>query len=258
MEPTLNKRIHTLIDADNNYIVYLDDQFYVEYSLTDAYGESPEGFGDVANKIAHMENLSMIYITPSQLEAFRRILGEAMARIIGDKDEAKAKESLEIAESFLTARSLERARIWYLQASVAATGMAIVLAAGLWLFRERITVCVGLNTFEVCVAALMGAVGSFMSIWIHPGRIRMDAGAGKSIHRWEGSARIVIGVFCAFAVALGVKADIILGFVQSSEHSLAYMLVVCVAAGFSERLFLNLIGHFQDRTLGDGGEKTRA
>ncbi|MGO9201796.1 MAG: hypothetical protein ACLQM8_14815 [Limisphaerales bacterium] len=249
LDPTLNKRIRTLIDAEDNYIVYLDDDLYVEYSWTDAYGDKPQGFAGVANKVAHLETLSIIYIAPNQLEAFRRILGEAMARIIGDRDGVKAKESLDLAESFLAERSLEKARTWYLQASSVATAAAVVLAAALWLLRDWVISHAGLNTFEVSVGALLGGVGSFMSIWIRSGRIQMDAGAGKSIHRWEGSARILIGVACAFAVALGVKANIVLGFTKSAEHPLAYLLVICIAAGFSERLFLNLIGHVHDPAL---------
>jgi hypothetical protein len=162
-EPTLNKRIRTLIDSDDDYIVYLDDEVFVEYSWTDAYGDTPQGFGEVANKVGHLETLSMTYIAPDQLEAFRRILGEAMARIIGDKDEAKAKESLDIAESFLAERSLERARTWYLQASAVATAVALVLAGVLWVVRDWVITHEGLNAFEVSLGALLGGVGSFMS-----------------------------------------------------------------------------------------------
>jgi hypothetical protein len=257
IEPTLNKRIRTLIDTEDEYIVYLDDELYVEYSWTNAYGAAPTGFGEIANKVAHLETLSMVYIGPAQLEPFRRLLGEAMARIIGDKDEIKAKASLEVAESFLAERSLERARTWYLEASATTTIAAVVLAGGLWLIRNWWIGQFGANTFEVCFGALLGAIGSFMSIWIRSGRIHMDAGAGKSIHRWEGSARILIGVACALTVAPGVKANILFAFAKSFDHPLAYLLVTCIAAGFSERLFLNLIGHVHDPILTDRKAKAR-
>jgi hypothetical protein len=116
---------------------------------------------------------------------------------------------------------------------------------------------VGLNTFEVSLGALMGGVGSFMSIWIRSGRIQMDAGAGKPIHQWEGSARILIGIACALTVALGVKASIVFGFTKAVEHSLAYLLVICIAAGFSERLFLNLIGQVHDPALTNRKPRSR-
>lgn len=249
IDPTLNKKIQTLIDSEDDYLVYLDDESYVEWSWTESYGETPQGFAEVANKVAHLETLSSVYLKPNQLAAFRRMLGEAMARIVGDKHLTKAQESLAVAESFLNARSMERARTWYLEASALVTGGALVLAAGLWLFRQWMIPLTGQNPFEVLVGCLFGAVGSFMSIWMRPGKIQMDAGAGPAIHRWEGSARIFIGMACAFAVALGIKANIIFGFTKSSDHPFAYVLVICVAAGFSERLFMNLIGHFDDPTL---------
>jgi hypothetical protein len=249
IDPTLNKRIQTLIDSDDAYIVYLDDQFFVEYSWTASYGPTPAGFGEIANTVAHLETLSMIYIGPDQMESFRRMLGEAMARIVGDKDQEKARQSLEVAESFLTQRSLERARTWYLQASSIATALALLAAGVLWLRRNWIISNIGPNAFEAMFGALFGALGSFMSIWIRSERIQMDAGAGKSIHQWEGSARIVVGAACALAIALGVQASVLFGFTKSTEHSLAYLLVICIAAGFSERLFLNLIGQVHDPAL---------
>ena len=249
VDPTLNKRIHTLIDSDDTYLVYLDDQFYVEYSWTSKYGQTPPGFSEIANSVAHLETLSMIYIVADQMESFRRMVGESLARIVGDKDLEKARQSLEVAQSFLAERSLERARTWYLKASSTATAIALFFGGVLWLLRQWLISNVGPNAFEVILGGLFGALGSFMSIWIRSERIQMDAGAGKSIHQWEGSARIVVGVACAVAIALGVKASIVFGFTKSTDHSLAYLLVICIAAGFSERLFLNLIGQVHDLAL---------
>jgi hypothetical protein len=249
IEPTLNKKIHTLIDCDTDYIVYLDDEFFVEYSWTEAYGGTPEGFGDIASKVAHLEGLSTLYLSPEQLPSFRRILGEAMARIVGDKDSEKAKATLEIAISFLTERSSERARIWYLQASSAVAGTFLLLAAILWLFRNAFIVYFSQDTLEVSVGTLAGALGSFMSIWMRPEKVRMDAGAGKSVHLWEGAAKIAMGVACAFGVALAFKAEIIVPFAKASPRPFALLLVLCIAAGFTERLFMNLIGHFHDPNL---------
>jgi len=50
-------------------------------------------------------------------------------------------------------------------------------------------------------------------------------------------------------MALAVKADLLLSLTKSSQNPLAYMLIVCISSGFSERAFLNLIGHFDHPTL---------
>ncbi len=42
-DPTLNKKIRALIDCDTDYIVYLDEDLYVEWSFNQ---DSPGGFDD--------------------------------------------------------------------------------------------------------------------------------------------------------------------------------------------------------------------
>jgi len=57
VEPSLNKRIRDLIDSDDTYIVYTDDDLAIEWSFNDSYGETPQGFGDVANEIGDLSAL---------------------------------------------------------------------------------------------------------------------------------------------------------------------------------------------------------
>ena len=50
LDPTLNKRIRVLIDADSKYIVYLDEDLYCEWSMAEDF-ELHEDFGNIANTI---------------------------------------------------------------------------------------------------------------------------------------------------------------------------------------------------------------
>jgi hypothetical protein len=257
VDPTLNKKIHTLIDSDDSYIVYLDAEFFVEYSWTANYGKAADGFAEVANTVAHLESLSIIYLAGDQKVLFGRMLGEAMARIVGDRDGERAKEALGTAISFLNARSLERARLWYLKASALTTIICIICGVTLWVFRDSLIAIAGSNVFDISLGGMAGAIGSFLSIWIQPDRIKMDAGALKLVHLWEGAARIVIGVACALTMALAIKSGIVLSVTKYTEHPLLYLLVICIAVGFSERAFLNLIEHFNDPTLHKNKQKRK-
>jgi hypothetical protein len=86
IEPTLNKKIRALIDCTRRYIVYLDEEFYVEWAFTHEQGEFPRGFDEIANSIGHLETISITQLTQAQREPFGRLLAEAMARILGDRD----------------------------------------------------------------------------------------------------------------------------------------------------------------------------
>jgi hypothetical protein len=62
-EPSLGKTIRTLIYHTEAYIVYLDQDLYVEWQVNGRYGIYPPDFGQVTNKMAHLEVLSMTLLS---------------------------------------------------------------------------------------------------------------------------------------------------------------------------------------------------
>jgi len=55
-EPTLNKKIHTLVEATKDYIVYLDEDLYVSMSWSDSfYEDSVDRFAEVSNRMLELE-----------------------------------------------------------------------------------------------------------------------------------------------------------------------------------------------------------
>jgi hypothetical protein len=106
-DPSLNKKVRVLIDGDVHYLVYLDEDLFVEWTFNQP---TPSGFDDVANRIGRLETVSATQLDEEQREPFERLLGESMARILGDKNEGKAKAVLDEAEAYLKARGTENAR----------------------------------------------------------------------------------------------------------------------------------------------------
>ena len=135
VEPRLNKRIYALIDSTQDHIVYLDEDFYVEWAYNQLEGKSPQGFDTIANQIGHLETLSITQLSKTQREPFARLLGEAMARILGGNEEEEARTVLDKAEAYLNARGLENARRWYLTGAFKIAVLALSIAGVLLALR---------------------------------------------------------------------------------------------------------------------------
>jgi hypothetical protein len=254
-EPSLCKKIKVLIDCDTHYIVYLDDEYFVEWSWN---GDAPDSFGEIASAVALLETLSITLLSPERVGPFRRLLGEAIARVLGDKDAPKARETLETARMYLQARALETARSWYLVTACVIVALALATASGIWILRAQIGGLVGTDACEVALGGLVGALGAFISILIRlarPEGIKVDAGAGAAIHRLESSARMAAGMAGALLAALAVKADLFLGFTKSPDRHLAFLMVICIVAGASERFVPGVIKRVETSALAqpDGG-----
>ncbi len=243
VEPTLNKRIRTLIDCSGSHIVYLDDDLYVEWAFTHEHGTFPSGFDSVANRIGHLETISITQLSPTQREPFGRLLAEAMARTIGDRSEKEAQLVLDKAEAFLKARGSENARRWYLYGVFGATLIFLTTAGILLSLRHLLSDQGRLTALDIAIGAAMGSLGSLISIAGRTEAIHLEPVAGPGIHRFEGATRVVVGVIAALFVAVGIKADLLLGVFHSLAHPFLALIAACVIAGASERLVPGLINN---------------
>ncbi|HEY2828553.1 MAG TPA: hypothetical protein VGJ88_00440 [Thermoanaerobaculia bacterium] len=249
IDPTLNKRIRVLIDADTQYIVYLDEELYVEWSMAADFPLQQE-FGDIANTVGHLETLSLGRLRPNQRLPFERLLGEAMARLIGDEDPAKAREVLVHASNYLNTRSVENARSWHIGTAAIATTITSVLLAIVVFFTSDFRPIFGEATTTLVTAALVGPLGALLSILSRVRDLDVNPRSGSFIHRFEGVCRIVAGFLGSLLIALGVRSDLIFGFVNKQAHAFAALLVVCFVAGASERIVPSFISQIEGRSTG--------
>ena len=239
LEPSLNKRIRILIDSEPHYIVYLDDNFNVMWSMTDEW-EEPTVFGKIANRVTHLEAVSEMILPAKKLAPLRRILGEALARAIGG-DGKEAGAALNLAESFLQARGAERARLWYFGASAVLSAGCALCFWLLWSYRISVGVSLGRTSFDVLSGTLLGGVGAFFALVTSSKTPKFDASAGPMIHFLAGGLRITTGLAGAFMLSIAIKGDIVFGILKHLGSSVAAFYAICVVAGWSERLAQTLV-----------------
>lgn len=254
-EPTLNKKIDTLIECDDDYIVYLDEEFFVEWSLTDNYGNTHGAFAPIANKLRELEALSRTSLRKDQIKVFAGLLAESMARILGDQDEPSARQALVMAESYLLARSAENARSWYVRGATFTALPSLLLACILWLLRSYIVAFLGINTLEVILGALLGGGGALFFVLSRTKNISVDATAGPLIHYIESASRVLTGNIGALIMALAIKANILLGLTKGTDYSFAFLLLICTCAGASERLVSGFIKRMESSVDSSDKEK---
>jgi hypothetical protein len=246
-EPSLNKKIHAMISCEKNYIVYIDDEFTVQWAWNDDYGDDPPGFAEVASRIGHLETLSETQLSTKQIELLARLLGEGMARAVAERDQQKASETLDDAEAYLRARGAENAHCWYIAGAFVVASLSMIITLVLWTSRNNLIPHLGSAAFEVLLGACFGGPGALLSILFRFERIPIDPAAGRWIHHIEGAARTVAGNVGALLVALAVQANIVFGVAKSSAYYLPTLLVLCLVAGTSERLVHGFIHRIETR-----------
>jgi hypothetical protein len=256
--PKLKKKIHFLFVNGGDYIVFLDEQLILHryYNSVYAGGGLPEGYGEIVVRHANLEATSTLLLKELQLEVFRKLLGESIARVIEDRDSKNARRMLRNAEVFLKARSRERAIFWYLSAAMIAT--ALLLAGGLraWAYRESVAAALGFSegVVDLLLGAAVGSFGALLSVLLRSKDLCIDFSAGRFVHFFEGTLRMLVGAAAGFVFALAIKSNVLVGSVNNSEKSLPIMLLICIIAGASERLLPSLIKQLEGTLVGHVGK----
>ncbi len=247
IDPVLGKKVRVLLLATKSCIVYLCQDLYVEHWYNNAFEEPDEKiYSEVIGRLTHLEAQSMNLLGNEQMEPFRLMLGEGVARMLDEKTSEHAMEIMDKAEDFMNKRSRERAWIWYLCASFVTTIPFLLTGLLLWIFQTPIIAKYGINPFQVVIGAFLGAPGALLSVLTRSTRINVEAAAGPRIHYLEGGARVIVGIIGAFIAALAVKANFALGIINDAKAGLPLLMLLCVIAGYSERLVPELIHRVED------------
>lgn len=241
-EPYHGKVIKHLIQKHRDFVVYLDDELYVWWAIRDTYRpdwvNSPS-FGEVLNRVSFLEAVETSDIPQRQVTAFRRMLGEAVARLLDSQSVEQANKILDNATDYIIARNSESSRLWYLSASLATTAVVVLVILLLWTFRRYTPLNPeGLN---VLVGSGAGALGAFLSILLRSQTVPLDSSAGKKVYYFEGTAKILAGMIGAVLVAVSIEGKFLFGNISNPENQLQVITALCIVAGASERLVPSLI-----------------
>jgi len=118
-----------LIHAAAEFIVVIDDELDVDWETSLDYDKA--GHKNDAKHNVIMNQAALLEATPCPGVAtetrlhFKRLIGEAIARSF-EHDYASASKMLGAAENYISARSQETSRLWYLSASFVMTALFII------------------------------------------------------------------------------------------------------------------------------------
>jgi hypothetical protein len=232
-DPVLGKTVKWLIDSDDDYIVYIDEENYVEWTMNS--NDRLPNAGPLLTKVGWLEAADDEHLDESQIETYKRLIGEGVARLF-DRNLVAAEAALTAAQLWISARAAEASRRWLLEG---ATGASMLVAVVYYLFYRKLG---GLELllhgrFEAVTGAAFGGLGAWLSVVQRSGSENLDLGAGAKIRRLEGLSRVLIGAIGGLFVALLAISGYLAPTLTANR---AFFIAVCLVAGLSERMVNSL------------------
>jgi hypothetical protein len=236
-----------LIHADEHFIVFIDRDQDIDWETSPEY--DAKGHQDEYKHNAILNDAAVLEATPcdgvraDMKLQFKRLVGEAIVRSL-DHDYVSAEKMLTAARKYISSRSQETSRLWYLSASATVTALFVLLGCVLWFWRADLIRILGFNVFWLAMAAVAGSLGALLSVVGRAGNLKFDCSAGRTLHYLEAASRIGAGALSGVIVALAVHTDVILSPLSRGGKMTAIMILAAVASGAAERLATSIISKF--------------
>lgn len=249
-----------LIRSDKEFIVYLDEDHDIDWLTTPQYDQ--HGAKDQPQHNAIYSEGVALQCAPCHglsneiKKQYKRLIGEALSFNFDD-DYDTARRMLEEARAYIRARSKEISRYWYLSASSVMAAVMIVIGALIWIFRDPISACLTADFIWLCLAAVAGSCGAWLSVIGRSGQLKFDCSAGETLHYLEGASRIWAGALSGVLVALAVKSGFVLAPLSRNGDSIIVVMLAAFAAGAGERLATSIISTFDSTHVAAGRGRNR-
>lgn len=237
--PTWTFIPHVLIHDGAEFIVGLDEHYDVDWESRPSFdakrGKRAADDARIRNQVAMLQAYPIDQLASHAKVAFRSMIAEGLVRVFQDQP-AAADEILDKAQKYYAQRSSEAARVWYLEASSAATAVCVLLSVVCFMARGRTRPLLGAVGLELVVCFGAGAVGALLSIFLRVGQSPLEVTAGRKVHSWEAVCRIAAGGIGACLIVFAVKLRLVFPQIIDMSLGMPALLLPALLAGVSERL----------------------
>jgi hypothetical protein len=260
----IGRIVQELILKTPDLIVFIDECGGVQWAHN-ALHIRPIDYNAITNRIAELEVRSRFLhsnkpLRPGQdiamhehsLFAARRLIAEAMARLLDPGSVSAAHGALDIAEKWIQQRSRASSRMWMLFPFFVLAGLGTVFFLYLALSAK--------HYFEAeqrliwLAGGLLGGLGALVANVMFNRKIPFDATAGAPLHLLEAILRWSVGFVAGLAAQMLIQGDVLLGFVGTSNHPPEVGLALSLFAGSSDLFFPTLLHRF-DNSLKSSGKQ---
>jgi hypothetical protein len=247
IEPLLGKKVKEIIECSNTFIVYMDEDDIIQWAAA-GHGQLGENFGDIQNQISYWESISNKVFSKEESYDYKGLLAEGYARMLGEGNHETAQRIIDQIIDRIKKHGGEVLRQQYLLSSLVATGLTVLILMLTIFFKQYLLGFLGYSVYEVFLASLFGGIGAFVSTMTRSKNYSSEITVGKRIHKIDGILRIVYGVIAGAVVAIGIKSNIVFGFVNEIPKSIFVMAFLGAMGGASEMIIPSIIKQIEGKT----------
>jgi hypothetical protein len=244
----IGRKIKEIISKEKSHIVYLDENDIICTSKDSKVVLSKE-FGHIQNLISSWESICNSLFSKEEAYEIKCLLAEGYGRMFEKNDYSAAKKIIDQTAERIKHQGEQILRQDYLISSLTTTCVIIFILFVTILSKRLIIQYVNPRLYEIFITALFGGVGAFISTMIRARNYQADISTSRHIHRIDGFIRIIYGLIAGVMIAIGIKANILFGFINHIETNMYVLPFLGAIGGASEMLLPNIIKQFDSEKV---------
>jgi hypothetical protein len=242
----LGKVIKDIIVCDDLYIVYLDSTDTIQWATRNY--ELPEGFGSIQSSVSYWESVTNGLFNSKDSYDIKSLLAEAYCRMLDEKNISLAEAIIDRTTQRIKRQGSEILKESYIVSSLVFTVVIIGTLLGLYVYNYN-TSKIPANLYDLVVTSLFGGIGAFIFTYLRLKTYIPQIEISKNVHRVDGALRVFFGLISGGTIALAIKANLILGFLNTVDMTIYIKAFIGIIAGASEVLIPNLIKQIEDKSV---------
>jgi hypothetical protein len=245
----LGKTIKEIILRSETFIVYLDSNNVIQWS-TDMHTQWGKKFGRIQNQVSYWESICNKLFSIKDAYDYKTLLAEAYGRMLDEGDDETATEIIELTVERIKKHGTELLRQQYILSSLITVIIIVFIATLSILTKDSITSNLGVsdNIYGIFLTSLFGGIGAFISTMVRAKNYKAEITLGKNVHRIDGFVRIVYGSIAGLVISLGIKSNLIFGFLEQTVQNHFAELFLGIISGASEVLLPNIIKQIEEKS----------
>lgn len=242
--------VNTLVRySSNRYIVWLDCENEFDWETTESYdAQCKEDINAYIAKIAELQHQPILRcLSLKQHKEFNYMLAEIVVLVL-ENEFCEVDEHICAAKKYLRSRNCEITRKWQLEFCFIILIFLLFIAGTIKHNSVSIANYFGLSSDSMRIMgySALGTIGATLSIIQKSGKQCYDCESGRFLNFLEILSKMFASIISGFIVIYLYKLDLIFANFHSEDNAQYCLILVCIIAGFSERLVPSIISKFEN------------
>ncbi len=240
--------VNTLVrHSSERYIVWLDCENEFDWETTNNYRE-PDEINTYISRIGVLQHQPISRcLSKKQYKEFNYMLAEAIVLVL-ENELCEADKHIFIAEQYLQNRNCEITRKWQLEfCFIILTIILALMGVGKHNYLYLLNYFgISTDVMNTIGYSVLGTIGATLSIIQKSGNKCYNCESGRFLNFLEILSKMFASIISGFIVIYLYKLDLIFANFHSEENSHYCLILICIIAGFSERLVPSIISKFEN------------